>query len=375
MVLSFSIVNPILAVELQRRGLSATAIGVFAMLPFVTIAAMLPLLPRLFARFGVARSYQGGLLLEGLCMAGYAFGDGYALWCACSVLGSIGAAAVWNGTEAMIAFNAPAHARGRATGLYQTALGAALAVGPFVPGVWALLAPQAGPMLLVRLAPLLFLAAAVLASTRVLERLPVAHRDARERSLWSAMAARPGLVWIALAGGVFEAGLGSIAAAHGASLGLTVAAATAIAGALGAGSFLVQYPAGWLADHGPPQRVFGAAGSVLLLGSLAFAASPTWPSLLWICSFAWGAAGGALYTLTMVRVAHEFAEDSAMAGVAAMITGYTAGAALGPLVSGLALDGFGAPGLAAWLALLASSILWIVARGHLAAPQRARGDR
>ena len=364
MVLSFSIVNPILAVELQRRGLSATAIGVFAMLPFVTIAAMLPLLPRSFARLGVPLAYRGGLLLEALCMAGYAFGDSYVLWCACSVVGSVGAAAVWNGTEAMIAFNAPVQARGRATGLYQTALGAALAVGPFVPSAWAMLAPQAGPMVLVRLAPVLFLAAAALASTAVLSRLPVARRDARERSLWSALRARPGLVWIALAGGVFEAGLGSITAAHGASLGLSVAAATALAGALGTGSFLVQYPAGWLADRGPAGRVFAAAGLVLLASSLAFAASPGWAPLLWACSFAWGAAGGALYTLTLVRVSHEFADSSAMAGVAAMITGYTVGGALGPVISGMSLDAFGAAGLSAWLAVMAASVLIVVMRGR-----------
>lgn len=356
-VLGFSIVNPLLAVELQRQGHSATAIGVFAMLPFLTVATMLPWMPQVFARLGVAPAYRAGLVLETVCMAGYAYGEGYALWCAASVLGSIGAAAIWNGGEAMIAFNAPPAARGRVTGLYQSALGAALAAGPFAPGLAVALWPAAGTGWLLTTAPLLYLAALALVAGPALGRLPVAHAAARGQTLGDALRARPGLVWIAFAGGVFEAGLGSISAAHGSQLGLTVAAATSIAGALGVGSFLLQYPAGWLADHLPLRRVFAVAGALLLAASLAFAASSTWPPLLWASAFVWGAVGGALYTLTMVRVAHDFAASSAMAGTAAMIAGYTAGGAFGPVAAGLTLDWSGAAGLAAWLALLAASVL------------------
>lgn len=368
-VLGFSVVNPLLAVELQRQGHSATAIGVFAMLPFLTVAAMLPLMPRVFARLGVARAYRVGLLLETVCMAGYAFGEGYALWCAASLLGSVGAAAIWNGSEAMIAFNAPPAARGRVTGLYQSALGAALAVGPFVPGLLIALWPGADAAWLVTAAPALYLAALALVAGSAIGALAVARPEAAAQTIWQALAARPGLAWIAFAGGVFEAGLGSISAAHGAQLGLSIAAATSIAGALGVGSFLLQYPAGWLADHLPLRRVFAGAGVLLLLASLAFAASGRWPALLWSSAFAWGAVGGALYTLTMVRVAHDFASSSAMAGTAAMIAGYTAGGALGPVVSGLMLDTRGAVGQALWLSLLALSVLVVALRGdqHAAA--------
>lgn len=361
-VLAFSTVLPLLAVTLQRQGVSASAIGVFAALPFVTVAAVLPWLPQVFTRLGAGRAYRVGLVLEGLCTLGYALGDGYWLWCACSVLGCIGAAALWNGTEAMIAFNAPPHARGRVTGLYQTSLGIATAVGPLLPLAVAALWPAAPALLLVKLAPLAFVAALALASHAVLARLPVAHREAAGHTLWTALAARPGLAALAFAGGVFEAGLGAISAAHGAAVGLSLAAATSIAGVLGAGSFVLQYPAGWLADHVPLRRVFIGAGVVLGLASLAFAASASWPVLLWVSAFCWGAVGGALYTLTMVRVAHDFAASSAIAGAAAMIAGYTAGGALGPAVSGLMLDRYGVPGQSLWLTLLAVAVLGVAAR-------------
>jgi MFS family permease len=361
-VLGFATVNPMLAVELQRAGASASAIGVFATLPFITIALALPLLPGVFARLGAARAYRLGLALETVCIAGYALGDGYLLWCACSVLGSVGAAAVWNGTEAMVAFNAPPAARGRFTGLYQTALGGALAVGPFVPGlaqsVWAAMSPRA----VVLASSALFFVALLLVAGRSLRLLPVALPEARGQTLWSALRAQPALAWIALAGGVFEAGLGSISAAHGSQLGLSAASATSIAGAVGVGSLLLQYPAGWLADRIALRRVFALAAGVLLIGSVSFAFTPAWPPLLWVSAFLWGAVGGALYTLTMVRVAHDFARASAMAGTAAMITGYTVGGAIGPAFSGVMLDAFGVMGQSTWLTLLSASVLVVALR-------------
>ena len=42
MVLSFSMLQPVLAVRLQTSGVSASAIGVLAMLPFLTVALMVP---------------------------------------------------------------------------------------------------------------------------------------------------------------------------------------------------------------------------------------------------------------------------------------------------------------------------------------------
>jgi fucose permease len=64
----------------------------------------------------------------------------------------------------------------------------------------------------------------------------------------------------------------------------------------------------------------------------------------------------------MIRVAHEFADASPVAGTAAMITGYTAGGALAPWASGAVLDTAGAAGQAAWLALLATSVVAVALR-------------
>lgn len=353
-VLSFSLLNPVLAVRLQTGGASTTAIGLFATLPFVAIAALVPLVPWLFRRIGVGHAYRMGLVLELLACLGYLLTDHFGLWCALSLLAGLGAAAAWNATEALIAHNVAASHRGRLTGLYQTLLGGGMALGPFLPALLGLDATQSTLLA----AGCLAVGLALALQPAVLQ-LKAMHDTHAHLGLWSACRLAPSLVWAAVVGGVFEVGLGSVTVAHGSGLGLTLAAAASIAGALGMGSFLLQYPTGWLADHLPVSRLFGVASAGLFISAVTLSQAPDWPLLFWVCAALWGAIGGALYTLSMIRVAHDFAHTSALAGTSAMIAGYTAGGALGPLVSGWMIDHHGVVGQSAWLALLAASLWWM----------------
>jgi MFS family permease len=364
-VTSFSMFGPVLAVLLQQRGMGTAAIGAFAMITFACVALLIPIMPRIFARFGIGRVYLWGMALESVCTIGYiAFMDSphaFAWWCAAAVAGGIGAAAVWNATEALLAEHAPFDQRGRVMGLYQTALGAALAAGPFVPALlgWS-------PKTTLAVAVLVqFAALGIALRLKLTQAAHTASHDQSEKqisSTWQAVRFVPALVLIAFAGGVFEAGLSSISAANGAALGLTLAQASSIVGALGVGSFVFQYPAGMAADRFAPQRVFGAAGLCLLIASMAFAFSAQAPWLLYATAVVWGGIGGALYTLTMIQVAHHFdtrmGAQAVASGTAAMISGYTLGGAVGPVVSGSALQWGGAWGLATWLALLSAAVLW-----------------
>ncbi|MGA0612200.1 MFS transporter [Caldimonas sp. KR1-144] len=355
-VLMFSLLNPVLAVRLQSAGHGASAIGLFLMLPFAAIALAVPMLPRVFARLGVPPALRWGLLLEFSATLTYGLVDDYGAWCAAAAISGLGAAAAWNGTEALVAQHAPREARGRWTGLYQTALGVALALGPFLPGLLALTPLSATWIACGGLA----LALLLLMSPRV-SRLGGALSGHRA-GWWRAACERPLLVWAAFVGGVFEAGLASITAAYGFELGFTLAASTSIAGVLGIGSFALQYPTGWLADRHGTRALLIAAGVLLALASLPLARAADAPAWLWPAALLWGAVGGALYTLTMIRVAHEWSDavgpGNVVAGTAAVITGYTAGGALGPLVSGVLIERLGVVAQSAWLVLLASSIVF-----------------
>ena len=355
-VSGFAMIGPVLAVLLQQAGHGTAFIGAFSMLPFLMVGLLIPAMPRLLAHWGTLRTYRSGAALQLACVLGYALSDSMLVWAVCSIVGGIGAAALWNTTEALLAEEAPAAMRGRVMGLYQTALGGALALGPFLPGLLRLEAGSA-----------LWLAVGMLAAALLLAITAPAHEPRATghapTGTWHALRMVPWLALLAFCGGVFEAGLGAVGAAHASESGLSLRAAASVAGAIGVGSFLLQYPAGWAADRYAMRSVFSGAALALLAASLAMAFAGHAPWLLWVSGLVWGGVGGALYTLTMVQVAHAFSGRATAGGAAAMITGYTWGGTIGPVASGTALQGGGTPGLALLLGLLAL--------GALAAARRA----
>ncbi|HEY0887127.1 MAG TPA: MFS transporter [Ramlibacter sp.] len=355
-VLAFAMAAPVLAIILQQAGHGTTTVGAFAMIPFLMVALLIPVVPRVLARWGIVRAYRWGCVLQLAAILGYALGDGLAAWSIAAVSGGIGAAALWNATEALLAREAPPERRGRVMGLYQTGLGAALALGPFVP---ALLGWGARPVLWAGVVLVAICCAIAIAVPRHATTEPPRHLAA---GTWHALRAAPLLAAIATIGGVFEAGLSSVSAAYASATGLGLGAAATVAGAIGVGSFACQYPAGYAADHFRPNAVFSAAALLLFAASVAVAFAGVSPWLLWMAGVIWGGVGGALYTLTMVQVAHQFEGRATAGGAAAMITGYTAGGTVGPLASGTALELAGVGGLAATLGLLALAALWAARR-------------
>ena len=368
LVAAYAMYAPVLAVLLQQRGYGTAAVGAFAMLGMACTGVLIPVMPKILARLGEVRACQIGMAMQFAATLGYAFSEDLWVWCACSVLGGLGSAAVWNGTEALLARYAPADSRGHIIGLYQTALGGSMALGPFTPGLLSLNAHQT--LIAASSVQCVGLLIALLTKLPALvSRTPVGHADHQPAlSTWGALGRVPALATIAFAGGVFEAGLGSVSAANGAAIGLSLAAAASIVGALGTGSFLFQYPAGMIADRVAPQRVFATAGILLLISSISMGWSAQAPWLLWVCAFVWGGVGGALYTLTIIRVAHQFEGQDTAAGSAAMIIGYTLGGSVGPLVSGAALQNFSGPGLAVWLSLLAVLVVFMASRTSPSSP-------
>jgi MFS family permease len=345
-VMAFSMVGPVLAVLLQQAGHGTAFVGAFSMLPFLMVGLLIPVMPPVLKRWGPVRTYRTGAVLQLAGVTSYAASGHVGVWAVGSVIAGCGAAALWNTTEALLAEEAPPEMRGRVMGLYQTALGAALALGPFLPGLLQLDA-----------LPVLWLAVGMVGGCLLLAvtaRPHVPRLEVRAHTgTWQALRMVPWLALLAFCGGVFEAGLGAVGAAHASGTGLSLRMAASVAGAIGVGSFLCQYPAGWAADRWPLRQVFTTATGALLLASVAMAFATSAPWLLWVCGMVWGGVGGALYTLTMVQVAHAFDGRTTAGGAAAMITGYTWGGTVGPVASGSALEAGGALGLAAGLALLA----------------------
>ena len=266
-VLAFAMAAPVMAVSLQQAGYSTAAVGAFAMIPFALIAVLIPVMPTVLARWGIVRAYQWGSLLQLGGALGYAAGDSLGVWSAASVASGMGAAALWNATEALLAREAPPERRGRVMGLYQTSLGAALALGPFVP---ALLGWGARPVLWAAAVVVVACCAIALAIPRTRR----ANRRPTRKAGPGTPCARCRCWPDSVHGGVFEAGLGSVSAAYASGTGLGLSARRQRGRRHRGGQLPLPVSGGRRGRQVQgAQRIFIAAALLLLAASLAFARS------------------------------------------------------------------------------------------------------
>lgn len=350
-VIGFALLIPYTAIRLEAHGHSATAIGFFAALPWLAVLALAPFVARLARIWGGATLYVQSALVSAPVPLVFAFSESYAAWCAANFAIGIAAALRWIVSESWVVDLVPPERRGRAIGLYETALGFSFMLGPLL-----LSALDPGGPVPAWIGSALWLASWVFALG-----IPApAPRDGdtrnREGGFRIVLLAVPAAVIGAAVGGAFEVGLTGIGVYWAIGLGLSATQAAFFAAALGAGSFAAQYPAGWLADKYSLDKTVRRALAVLIPVSLAAPwMAPATAGTLAV-AVVWGAAGGMLYTLAMIRVAHGFSGPALLRATAAVVSGYTIGGAGGPALIGLALEidpRFGLPATLAGLAILA----------------------
>lgn len=357
-VIGFSLLIPYTAIRLEALGHSATSIGFFAALPWLAVLALAPFVAKLARILGGANLYVHAALLSAPVPLVFAFTENYALWCLANFAVGLAAALRWIVSESWVVDLVPAERRGRAIGLYETALGFSFMLGPLMLSAFA--ADGTTPAWL---GALLWLASWVLALG-----IPApAARDGdtrdREGGFRIVLLAVPAAIIGAAIGGAFEVGLTGIGVYWVLGLGLNPTQAAFFAAALGAGSFAAQYPAGWLADKYSLDKTVRRALGVLIAVSLAAPWLAGTPSGTLAVAAIWGAAGGMLYTLAMIRVAHGFSGPALLRATAAVISGYTIGGAGGPALIGLALEFDPRHGLP--LTLAAFAVVALIAHARL----------
>jgi len=160
-----------------------------------------------------------------------------------------------------------------------------------------------------------------------------------------------GCIGIFLMGGVFSALFG-MASVWGSSKGLSVREISAFVAAIYAGGLLLQYPIGWLSDHG--DRRFIVLG-LSALGALVSLATVTLQPGIWGLLLAAALIGGVanpVYSL-LLAYTNDFLDQSDMAAASAgllFINGV--GAMAGPLITGWLMSLLGPDGFWGYIGLL-----------------------
>jgi MFS family permease len=342
---------PTAATVMERQGLGAGAIGVITSLIYAGILGITPFQPFLARRFGAVPTYQMGKMLSACGFAGLAFAHAPWMWSLGTLFIGFGAGLTWPVTDSLLAAFAPPDKKGAWMGMFQTGMGAAYALGPFIAAALAQ-HPKA-----------MFIGAAVtglVTSLPLIGRQAEVKRDASDRreGLWEVLRLAPGLPILGFIGGFFENGTHTAVTLSALALHWNGEGAISLAGVIGAGAFFAQYPVGRLADARGARSIIAVTLWIMIAGCLPLPLCGVAPWLFWVIAFVWGAAGGCLYTLAITGMAQRFSGTRVMTATTLMVMSYTIGGITGPAVAGYAVQGSALWGPALLFAVASLLGLW-----------------
>jgi MFS family permease len=344
---------PLMAVVLSGRGFGPAFVGLFGAMPWLGILCATPFVAHLVHRVGRGAAMWISGTVPLVAGVGFLLTDAIAVWFVLWFAGGLASALRWVVAEATVAELAPEANRGRWVGLFETLVGATFVAGPAV--LWA--TGTQGPL------PFAVSAAFVAAGLAALLALPRLPRESDShdgevlglRGVRAALRASPVVMTVGFVGGFFESGLSGLLPVWGLALGWSAALAAALVSASGAGSALAMVPAGEAADRLGRHPMMRACAATVLAGTLLLPAVPSAPTLAWIVAFAWGGAGGALYTLAMIDLGARAKGLALMNATSVLVLAYTAGGVAAPLAGGAALQWAPTFGLPALLAAVAAA--------------------
>ena len=332
--------SPMLLILLKRAEVSTTVAGLFAATTWLGIFIITPFASALTQRMGRREAMWLASLLPLLAALGFMLTDMLWLWFVLQLLAGIAGGMRWVLAEAFIAEFAPPQFLGRYVGIYATMVATTFVVGPALLA-WVGAESSTAPWLVVGLLTLGLL------WTAFIPVLPPDHdshsAEVGLAGLWGALKAQPVIMLAGFMGGVFELGLSSTLPLYGMAMGLGASSAALLVSVSGAGGTFAALPAGMVADwFSSPARgrhllMLGCMW-LILLSSLAMFGIGQLPWLMWPVVACWGAAGAALYTLSMVDIGSRTKGLALVNSTSVLVLTYTLGGLVASGASGWLMD-------------------------------------
>ena len=351
--MAISLSMPLLSLEMERMGASATVIGLSTTVSGIAGMLTIPLVPRLAARVGVAR-------LMALCVASAAlmfplFKITYSIawWFPLRALYGIPLGALFVLSEYWINVAAPPERRGFVMGVYATVLSLGFAAGPAV----LLAVGTSGWPPYVAGTAMVVLAALPIALARGLA--PDLPRGKR-RSIVFFILAAPAATLAALMFGAIETANFTLLPIYALRLGFTAENAAFFNTILSLGNVVFQIPLGLLSDRMDRRVLLVIVGTIGFAGAAALPFVVALPLVFYAVLFVWGGTMAALYTVGLAHLGARFTGADLAGANAVFIMLYTLGLIGGTPLVGLGMDIYNPHGFAASLAAFFGTYVAIV---------------
>ena len=323
---------PLLALELDRQGVSPFLNGLSATSAAVGGLLVTPFLPRLIQALGTRRLLLTALWLSiGCIMACYALPNVW-LWFPIRFMNGAALVILFVLSETLINQLAEEATRGRLIGLYATVLSIGFAIGP------AILVAVGG----VGLAPYLIIAALMaLASIPIWFAGPAmshfSSHDGPRHGVFAFIRIVPTVTFAAFTFGALEQGTLTLMPIYGIRVGLSEQTAALVLSAFAAGNIVSQIPLGFLADRFDRRVLLIICA---LVGAVAIATLPLVQGTMWVMPviFTFGGVTSGLYTVGLTLLGQRIKGSDLAAANAAFVMMYNFGGLAGPAIGGVAMQ-------------------------------------
>jgi MFS family permease len=310
------------------------------------------------------------MLLDALTTAIFPWCQSAFTWHLVRLIGGVGTALSLVPMETLVNHNAPPDRRARDFGVYAFCVALGIALG----AVTGLPLYPLMPRLAFGLGGLVTFLAVAVAWCAAPSRYVTEENDGYSGAFqWRTGALSFGTAW---AQGFLEGGTLTFLTIYLLSLGHDESAVSVLMGGLFAGVILAQLPLAWLADRGGRLHVLLLCHALVLLGLVCVPFSRSSLILLGVWLFLLGACCGALYPLGLALLGERTPSSGLARANAWYLASNCAGSLLGPVLIGLAIDGFGqtAQFVAGALAIAAVLVAWRLLGVERTAPPQARGN-
>lgn len=322
---------PLLALALERQGVSPLMIGVSSAFPAIGGLLITPLFPWLLRRFDARWLLLASVWISVACLLSYYLIPNIWVWFPIRFVNGAVLVILFVVSETTINQLADDETRGRLMGIYSTVLAVGFATGPIV----LVLAGSEGFTPYAIIAFLVGLASIPISLAGPAVQQVSAH--GQSRGVLAFLLIAPTATFAAFTFGALEQGTMTLMPVYGIRVGLTEQMAALVLSAFAAGNIFSQIPLGLLADRMDRRLVLMMCATV---GAFTVALLPLVQGTVFVMPtiFVFGGTTTGLYTVGLTLLGQRFRGGDLATANAAFIMMYNFGGLAGPALGGGAME-------------------------------------
>ncbi len=331
---------PLLALEMESRGISGTLIGINTAVAGVATIFTAPFVPLLVRNLGIRVLLSFAIAVTALSLLAFKAVPSFPMWFPLRFAFGAALCVLFAVSEFWINAVAPPERRGLIMGIYATALSVGAAMGPII---LSILGPSGWPP---------YIAGAVVLSAGVIPIL-LAHDDMTPKivdedhhGVLAFVRRSPSATLAALVFGAIETAVMSFLPLYGLRLGLPGGEASLLLTIAVLGNVAFQIPLGLVSDKIDRRLLLLVCAVVGCIGGLILPFVPITSLAFKVTVFIATGVVGSLYTVGLAHLGSRFHGADLAAANAAFVMLYSIGLIIGPPLVGAGMDAYNPYGFA-----------------------------